>query len=317
MSTLNTIIFLPNRRLKQKGGRLFSKPVFIIVLFYFLLIGLLPQSRAADLSRDSASPTELTIPHPIEGTDPIYNYIVDILTMTLELTASKYGPVTLLAVEEAALQSSQLRELEHRQLDITWSVTSRQRETQHRAIFIPLTNGLFGKRILMLRKNDHRFSEPLNEQAIKRLRLVQGHDWPDAQIFRSNGYKVVEASYGGAFAMLSEGFADAFPRGVLEIYQELAEREDELFKIERHLLFNYPSALFFFVSKERNMLAVRLEQGLKKLYATGKLQKHLQAQTFYRSAVSTMDNRTFYQLSNPLLSDKAAQALEVYRFKTE
>ncbi len=296
---------------------MFSKSVFIIVFFNFLAFGILPQSRAAELSRDSAAPTELTIPQPIDGTGPIYNYIVDILTMALEVTAPEYGPVTLLAVSEATLQSYQLRDLEHHQLDITWSVTSKQREKQHRTVFVPLANGLFGKRVLMLRENDYRFSKPMTEHNLKQLRLIQGHDWPDAQIFRANGYKVVEANYGGTFALLSEGFADAFPRGVLEIHQELAEREDELFKVERHLLFEYPSALFFFVAKERNMLAMRIEQGLKELYASGKLQQRLAAQPFFQSAMSTIDNRAVYRLSNPLLSEKATQALETFRFSIE
>ncbi|MCW8109704.1 amino acid ABC transporter substrate-binding protein [Alteromonas ponticola] len=291
-----------------------AKPFFIVIVTALLSLTSAEMLGADDFSRDSATPTELTIPQPITGTDHLYRYVVDILKMALEVTAPKYGPVTIFAVGGAALQSTQLRDLEQRQLDITWSVTSLQREKRHQAVYVPLTNGLFGKRVLMVRSGEARFHEIKDEDALKEFRYIQGHDWPDAHIFRANGYRVVESSYTGAFTMLSAGFVDAFPRGVLEIHQELAEREKENFSVEPQILFEYPSALLFFVPKNRKMLAVRLEEGLKHLYGTGKLQHHLVQQPFYQTALKTMENRTVIQLSNPLLSKKTTHALETFNF---
>ncbi|NMH61383.1 amino acid ABC transporter substrate-binding protein [Alteromonas ponticola] len=293
------------------------KPLIIFSFIVLLSSGLAKVARAEELSHDSASPTELTIPQPVSGTNDLYNYIVDILTKALDVTASKFGPVTLLAVDEAAMQTSQLRDLEQQQLDITWSVTTAQREQRHQAIFIPITNGLFGQRVLLIREDETRFDAPGSEASLKRLRYVQGHDWPDAHIYRANGYQVVESTYRGAFTMLSEGFVDAFPRGILEIHQELAARDNARFKIERHVLFQYPSAMFFFVPKNKRMLAVRLEEGLTNLYQTGELQRHLAKQPFYQSALETMQNRMVYHLANPLLSKRATQALNKYQFSDE
>lgn len=269
-------------------------------------------SNALEFTRDSAAPTELTV--TAAGKGPIDDYVIEVLKMALEVTAPTYGPVILMAADSPALQSNPLRDLERGQLDITWSVTSKQREKRHRAIYFPLLNGLLGKRILVVSKDARRFAHPLSEQSLKSIRLVLEHAGPEASIFRTNGYNIIESSYDKALVMLTERSVDAFPRGIHKIPQELAVYSSRNLKIESTLSFTYPSALFFFVSKENNLLALRLEDGLKILYAQEKFQHHLNAQIFYQQALKALKNRSAYKLLNPLLSEEATQALSTYTY---
>ena len=74
----------------------------------------------------------LRLPNVHPGRDPIYAYAKQVLTMALDATADEYGTFELIVSEQEVAQERQLRSLEHSMLDVTWSVTSIEREKQHK-----------------------------------------------------------------------------------------------------------------------------------------------------------------------------------------
>lgn len=255
----------------------------------------------------------LRLPNIHPGRDPVYAYAKTLLYNALKITESEYGTFELLISQSEVVQERQLRSLEHNLLDITWSVTSRERESLHKAIRIPIMAGLFGKRIMLIRKNDERFNSPLSFSELTTMRAVQGYDWPDTRIFLHNNIPVLETTYRASFRIVGEGFADMFPRSVMEIQNEvdIGDAKGKL-DIEPNVLVSYPSPLFFFVSSDREILAERIATGLLMLLETTDFQQLLFKQDIYQKSLALMEGRTVIELENPLLSEQSQAALDKY-----
>ncbi|WOI38121.1 amino acid ABC transporter substrate-binding protein [Alteromonas sp. CI.11.F.A3] len=263
-------------------------------------------------SKPAMQHSQLRLPNVHPGRDPVYAYAKTLLFKALEVTEDKYGTFELKVSEQEVAQERQLRSLEHDMLDITWSVSSIDREKQHRAIRIPIMGGFFGKRIMLIRADDNRFDAPLTFENLKSMRAVQGYDWPDTRIFRHNEIPVLETTYQASFRIVAEGFADMFPRSVMEIQYELDKQPDSTLKIEPHLLVSYESALFYFVASDQEALANRISEGLTILLASGEFQKTLMAQPVYQESMALMRGRTVIKIENPLLSEQSKAALKHY-----
>ena len=261
------------------------------------------QATVADENRDNIQPVQvLRIPHVVEGTNPIYDYATTLLAMALEVNAETYGAVRLHANSSVSVQERQLRNLNNRLLDVTWSVTSVDRERHYLPIRIPLVDGFFGKRVLLISKNDTRFNLRLDASQLKSMYALQGYDWPDSRILRHNNYKVIEAPYAASFKLLIEGFADYYPRSLLEVSFELEKWQSQGIALESYLLITYPSAMYFFVSKSNTALAERIEHGLRQLVREGTLSALLHDQPFYQQGKRIAKGRHEILLENPLLS---------------
>ncbi|QJR81550.1 amino acid ABC transporter substrate-binding protein [Alteromonas pelagimontana] len=284
----------------------------IIAFFSFLTVAA-PKAQADVIAvNDKVSVQPLHIPRVHAGTSPFYNYVVELLQMTMDVTSDQYGKAVLVANAEPTVQERQLRNLQDKYLDVTWSVTSFERERYSQAVYVPIAAGLFGKRLAIIRKNDLRFNSPLPLNKLQKLIAVQEESWPDTTILRSSGFNVIGAPYLPAFKMLKKKFVDYYPRGVLEIGYELENPLHTALTLEPHLVIVYPSAMFFFVSKNNILLAERLEKGLNLLIENGKLQHLLHSQEFYQHAQEQLKSRVQYIIPNPLLSDAAQQAYQHY-----
>lgn len=284
--------------------------VIAATLLVFLVGSATASAQTGD--DDQATYRVIRIPQVFSGTDPLYNYVKTLLQMALDTNAEKHGKVKLLPNERGTVQERQLRNLDHRLLDVTWSVTTAKRENLHKAVRIPLTAGLFGKRLLLIREGDVRFDTPVPLTTLKQYRAVQGQDWPDTRLYRYHGFSVLESTYQASFKVLAEGFADYYPRAILEVEYELEYAKALPIALEKNLLIRYPSAMFFFVSRENHALAKRIEDGLLTLLETGQFQSLLESQEFYKSSKVLAEGRHVIELSNPMLSNESREAIENY-----
>lgn len=252
-----------------------------------------------------AATWDITYPRPLTEFDQRSHYPVQLLALALEQTGVKY---TLEASERILLQARALKHLaENREINVVWSMTDKTREQNLLPIRIPIFKGLIGWRVFMIRENyQERFSRINSLDGLRDFKPIQGHEWPDTKILQSNGFDVATSkAYLDLFLMLNQSQGDFLPRSVVEIWSEL-ENEDMAsnFEVEPRLGVRYPTAMYFFVNKSNTILARLLETGLELAIKNGKFDELFMR--VHKSALekADMENRTFYQLENPLLPEK-------------
>lgn len=208
---------------------------------------------------------------PVTGTPTQQMYPFLLLTRALEVTG---GQVELVPAPADMVQSRVLREIGQGNIDVYWSMTSKEREQQLLPVRIPLDKGLNGYRILFISPQLDSADDlsRFSAHRLKRLKLVQGHDWPDTQLLRQNGFEVLTSQHPAQlFEMLEKGRVDAFPRSVIEVFRE--QQLHPNLRIEPNVVLVYPTAVYFFVRKDNEALAKRLETGLRLLMQSGEFDR--------------------------------------------
>ena len=232
-------------------------------------------------------------------------YFLAMLELALEKTADQ-GDWTLQPADQVMPQSLALQRLSNNDgIDVVWSMTSIEREKQNRAIRIPLMKGLMGYRLLIIRTEDQQWFRRLQTiDELRELRAGQGHDWPDTEILRANGLAVEgEEEYDSLFSLLQQGRFDYLPRAINEPWEELAARPNMDLTVEQGLLLYYPTAEYFFVSRQNTALAARLEKGLRLAIEDGSFDKLFREHPINANAFGKANllRRRIIRLDNPLL----------------
>jgi ABC-type amino acid transport substrate-binding protein len=251
---------------------------------------------------------ELVIKHirPESDTDSRNQYFLDMLYLALEKTEDTEGAFKLETAERQMYQGRAIASLaKDRIVNVIWTMTSKDREQKLLPIRIPLLKGLLGHRIFIIKKEDRaKFAAVKTLDDLKKFRVGQGHDWPDTEILRANGFNVVSAAnYDGLFEMLKRGRFDFFSRGANEPWAEIRAHPDMGFAVEETLMLQYTAPIYFFVNKENEALAERLEKGLRLALQDGSFDD-----LFYNHPITEemfklgkLEQRRIFPLKNPLL----------------
>ena len=249
----------------------------------------------------SAMARTVVYPRAESEADERDRYPVQLLMLALREAHSSYElrphPVFMLQVRA-------MREVEQGSgLDIVWTMTSKEREQALLPIRIPIDRGLLGWRLLLVEPSaGARFAHVGSLEQLKALRGGQGADWPDTTILRDAGLVVDEsARYGDLFQKLAAGRIDYFPRSVQEIWGELDNHRDQGFVIEPTLALHYPTAMYFFVNKQRTELAADIRKGLDKALRDGSFQALFMQHFGEILKRSKLDRRRVLEMRNPLL----------------
>ncbi|NDW16706.1 amino acid ABC transporter substrate-binding protein [Alteromonas genovensis] len=284
----------------------------IFALLACALFTLIPHAYAnQDSNSASAAHTKIRLPNVHPGRDAVYAHAKQLLTEALLVTQADYGTFEFVVSSQESPQRRQLRSLEHDLLDITWSVTSSDREAYFLPIRIPIMAGLFGKRVLLINAEDTRFSKDMDITDLKEFRAVLGYDWPDTTIFRKAGIPVLETTYRASFKMVSEGFADMFPRSVMEVLEEMEHKDlSKGLVVEDNIVISYPSPIFFFVGSNNQQLATRITEGLLQLLKNHRFQQLLKEHKGFQQSLALVKGRTVISIDNPLLSKESQKAIE-------
>lgn len=250
----------------------------------------------------------LTIRHikPVSSEDTRSEYFISLLTLSLEKTLNS-GSFKLAHAGNKMVQKRAVQNLsEGISIDILWTMTSKEREKLLLPIRIPLLKGLLGHRIFIIKKgNEKLFSNINNIKELKKLSAGQGIGWPDTDILKSNGFKVVESpTYISLFKMLESNRFAYFPRGVNEPWSEVEQHKDKNLVVEKNLLIQYPAPIYFFVKKDNTALASRVEKGLWLAINDGSFEdlfkSHPANMDIFKKA--NINNRKIFKVPNPLLS---------------
>ncbi len=241
-------------------------------------------------------------PRPESTKDSRTEYPAKLLKLALQNTEGQY---TVSSSTKVMLQMRALKDLENNvgNVQIVWSMTSKEREERLLPIRIPIYKGLIGWRLPLVRKqNVELFSNIKTIDNLTRLVAGQGHDWPDTQILRFNELKVIAApNYEGLFKMLELGRFQYFPRSVAEIWAEAKKHSNQELVIDKHIALHYQAAFYYFVNKDNKALAKALTTGLEKSIADGSFEKLFRKYHTSLLSRANLKNRTVIKLKNPLL----------------
>ncbi|GAB3018647.1 substrate-binding periplasmic protein [Bowmanella dokdonensis] len=190
-------------------------------------------------------------------------------------------------------------------LDVLTGTCLKDRSHQALPVHFPLLRGLNGMRIgLIPAANPDKLKAVKNLTDLKALHIGQYHSWSDTRILRANGLRVFAGGdYEGLYLMLDRQRIDVFPRSVLEIEQNLAQHPTLELMIDSHLLIQYPSAYYFFVSRDNPQLAIDLKQGLESALQDGSFDKLFEAQFGEILQRLGIKQRHLLHLDNPFLCD--------------
>lgn len=241
---------------------------------------------------------------PADHSELHSNYYLELLRQALAASADQFGPWQLRPVYAPAHQGRVLKLVARGNIDVMWAMTSTEREAEARPIRIPLTAGLIGYRVLVVRQDQAPdFGGITRLDQLARFRGVQGHDWPDLPILQANGLTVqAEGDLMAMYRFVHNGFSDYFPRGVLEAWQEQTLHRRPSLVVEDKLLLAYPTAMYFFVGKGNDGLANRIEIGLRRLIADGRFDDLLFGFPAHHQALqqANIGQRRVLTLTNPL-----------------
>jgi hypothetical protein len=182
---------------------------------------------------------------------------------------------------------------------VVGTMTSAEREAQMLPVRIPISKGLIGWRILLLRESMRDLLRGVrNAHELKDVRMALGSDWPDLAPLRAAGLApATVSSYNRLFGMLKAHRIDAVPRSINEIWSEV-KRYPGL-AADPHLVLHYPAADYFFVHRDNAALADDIRRGLEAAQADGSFDRLLLG--YYRPMLvkAALGNRRVIELPNP------------------
>ncbi|MCF2946585.1 transporter substrate-binding domain-containing protein [Paraglaciecola aquimarina] len=231
------------------------------------------------VAQEPANLKELKVIRGVSSQQRTTHYFHQILAEALYLegqgSAYKLTPVDFEFSQNRTLKLLNLDNV----LDITYSMTSPAREKDFIAIKVPLLNGLYGKRrLLVLADNKLKF-EQLSISQLKQLIACQGMHWPDYNRLDANGFSVYGViDYEANFKMLGKGRCDYFPRGIAEIDLDFKKYNGvygDLAKVD-NIMFVYHAPIYFFVGQHQKKLANIVESGLLQMQDSGRLDQALE-----------------------------------------
>jgi hypothetical protein len=236
------------------------------------------------------------------------SYFVELLKLSLEKSSAKYGPFKRETSDITMVSDRQLKSVDQGILDVVWAMTSKNRENLAMPIRIPLLKGALGYRVLVIRKNQkQQFSDISNTKALQKLVAVQGADWPDFKILKSNNYAVQGSSwYSSIYKSLQAGFYDYYPRSIVEAWSEMNFYDSNNLLIDNNHLIQYPTAIYFFVNNKNHRLAARLNYGLMQAIDDGSFDKLFTEFPSHTKGLQELKSgkRMIHKLNNPYLPEK-------------
>tara|TARA_A200000113_G_scaffold5171_1_gene5625 strand:- start:254 stop:1192 length:939 start_codon:yes stop_codon:yes gene_type:complete len=292
---------------------LFSIIAVMIIwhLFYQRAFG--SELDSAQTSQRPCNNCEVKIVESSEFDYESHAYYSSLLRLALSKTDDPLKPTSIVESSGHLVQERVLRQLNQEgEIDVFWTVTSKLREQQAIPVRVPLLNGVMGYHALLIHSSAlGDFRNIRNAQDLKRLVAGQGHDWPDIKILEHNGFTALGTSnYDAIIELLRAGRIDYFPRALHEAVIEAESLNDPDIIIAPSVLLHYPSYVFFFVSKSKPELALRIERGLNIARQDGSFAALFEKYINFSDVKKALklSERTVFKLDNPHLSKATLDA---------
>lgn len=246
---------------------------------------------------------------------PDDDFLTGLLIATLNASKKADETIQLVFNDTDLSQARWIAELQKGQRNaLIWTITTIERESLLRPVRVSLLRGLYGYRVLAIRPDSASdFAKVQNAKQLAQFSAGMNPHWPDAAVFRDNQLPLNEGTFAiNLYRMLAAKRFDYFPRGIIEITEEQPLLDANQLQVENQLLIYYPSALYFFVNKQNEELAGRLERGLDILLRNGEFDRLFYSHPSIVAALKRMENRRIIHLNNRHVSADTPQFLPDY-----
>jgi hypothetical protein len=209
------------------------------------------------------------------GVKQVFSYEFGVLEMALDHAD---GDHSFEFTEVPGLtQSRVFNLLEDGEVSITVNSYSKEREERFLQVNYPLTRGLRGHRVFLVKPDQAEVLAKVTSLAeLKQFCIGFGNGWADAKIFKDNGFCVVQAPRKQLFAMLQSNRFDLLATNVKQARSELelSRKNGFDFVLDKTVMVAYPYDFFFYVRKDDVVRHKILEQGLARAYTSGAFVEH-------------------------------------------
>jgi len=233
----------------------------------------------------------------------------DLPNVLLMTTLKKAGYDYDFVYGEAFVAESRIfNDLKTGDLDVVWTMTSKDMEETHSAIYFPIYKGLIGMRLgVVKRENRDLLRNVRTLSDLRKFTAGQGKTWPDTTILEHNGLKVAKTlKFPNLYYMLEGERFDYFPRGIYEPWSEVENFAELNVVVEPHLIIRYTAPFYYFVNKNNPELKRRMTEQLFAMLEDGTFDEMFFNDGKVKMALerSNIKQRTIIDLENPFLSDK-------------
>ena len=203
------------------------------------------------------------------------DYELALLDACLKVTQAQQGPYCVLADKTDYPESQDEGNVFESVCDVLVTVAGNVKFKDKQKIVIqqPLAKGLLGHRLLIVRNESLPMFKLLQElKDLQSLSIGIPATWADAELFRQNGFQVIErGTLADIFIRLQNKEFDFIALGANEIEAVFAGQVPPLkdVSIETSMMIYYPFPLVFYVHADKPALALRIENGLRILMQNG------------------------------------------------
>jgi hypothetical protein len=237
---------------------------------------------------------------PLDG--ELDQYCADLLLKILNYNGGTY---TLKQKQEATSQNRDIASLEKNEIDVIWIATSIEYEKRIKPIRIPMFKGLLGYRIFVIQQSNQALFDDIKTLSdLKKISIGQGLGWVDADILRSNGFRVIGAlNHDQLYTMLARNRFDSLLRGIQEPWAEIENFKDSSIVVEKNILIEYPLPMYFFVNKNNVELEKLININFNKMIDDGSFDVLFNENPKFKYAIEKVNlpARKIYKISNTFL----------------
>lgn len=231
-------------------------------------------------------------------------YQIALLTLALQKTEASDGVVKLKKFDQTVTDERALSLLDEGAFDVTYMTMNKERAEKYLSVKVDIMKGLLGYRMLLVHKdNVEKFKDVKSLDDLRKYKAGFGTQWGDYPILVANKMPVEGVAVPSRlYVMLENKRFDYFPRGVNEIWGNLAENQKEApnIVVEPNLMLFYPLVSCFLVSKKNPKLADRIERGLNIALKDGSFKKLFMENFEKDIQKSNLKARKTFTLDNPL-----------------
>lgn len=244
-----------------------------------------------------------------------HNLYMDALVWLLNKSGADYH---LIHTKHA--MSSQVRKValvQKGEIDVMYAGTTKALESALKPIRFPITRGLIGRRVFIINKqHQSRYDAVQGIKDLKAYSGILGFGWADKEVLEGVGLHQEEGVYDEIFDRLNAGSGYYFPRGVLEAFSELLDKQETHpnLGVEDKLLLTYKSAVLFFINPNNTELESILNTGFKKGYEDGSYQEFLYNHPLIKDVFTKakLNERLVINIPNPYFPETSKRIPSQY-----